>query len=96
MQAYPGPVVIEWPEGRKLRVNQVTSAKMNLRVGQERDWFNIDGTIALDEDQLLEPCFKCCDARHQAADLLSLHLESHATSSILSSTSYRCRAVGGV
>ncbi|PPQ30483.1 DEAD/DEAH box helicase [Rhodopila globiformis] len=57
LQAYAGPVAIEWPEGRKLRVSQVTPGKMALRVAQDRDWFNVDGTIALDEDQVLEMRF---------------------------------------
>ena len=57
LQAYPGPVAIEWPEGRRLRVSLVTPGKMNLRVGRDRDWFNVDGTVALDEDQVLEMRF---------------------------------------
>jgi superfamily II DNA or RNA helicase len=54
LQAFTGPLTVEWPEGRKLRVSAVTPAKLKLRVGQERDWFSVDGTVALDEDQVLE------------------------------------------
>ena len=54
LQAYAGPVSVEWPEGRKMRVSAVTPGKMKLRVGQDRDWFNVDGTVSLDEEQVLE------------------------------------------
>nr|WP_294511113.1 DEAD/DEAH box helicase [uncultured Rhodopila sp.] len=57
LQAYTGPMALEWPEGRTLRVSAVTPGKMKLRVGQDRDWFNVDGSIALDEDQVLEMRF---------------------------------------
>lgn len=57
LQAYTGPLSVEWPEGRKMRVSPVTPAKLKLRVGQDRDWFSVDGTVALDEDQVLEMRF---------------------------------------
>ncbi len=40
-----------------MRVSAVTPGKMKLRVGQDRDWFSVDGTVALDEDQVLEMRF---------------------------------------
>ena len=57
LQAYAGPVAVEWPEGRKLQVSPVTSDKLRLRVAQDRNWFSVDGTVALDEDQVLEMRF---------------------------------------
>jgi len=57
LQAYAGPVSVEWPEGRTLRVSAVTPDKLRLRVGQDRDWFSVDGTIAVDEDQVLDMRF---------------------------------------
>ena len=57
LQAYAGPLVVEWPQGRTLRVSAVTAGKMKLRVGQDRDWFSVDGTVALDEDEVLEMRF---------------------------------------
>jgi superfamily II DNA or RNA helicase len=57
LQAYSGPVLMEWPEGRTMRVSAVTPGKMKLRVGQDRDWFSVDGTVALEEDQVLEMRF---------------------------------------
>jgi superfamily II DNA or RNA helicase len=57
LQSYTGPVAVEWPEGRTLRVSPVAPGKMNLRVGQDRDWFSVDGTASLDEDDVLEMRF---------------------------------------
>jgi superfamily II DNA or RNA helicase len=57
LQAYTGPIAVEWPEGRTMRVSTVTPGKMKLRVGQDRDWFSVDGSVALDEDQVLEMRF---------------------------------------
>jgi SNF2 family DNA or RNA helicase len=57
LQAYTGPVALEWPEGRKMRVSPVTAGKLKLRVGQDRDWFSVDGSVALDDDQVLEMRF---------------------------------------
>ncbi len=57
LQAYAGPVSVEWPEGQTLRVSAVTPDKLRLRVGQERDWFSVDGTIAVDEGQVLDMRF---------------------------------------
>jgi len=57
LRAYTGPLTIEWPEGRTMRVSPVTAGNMKLRVARDRDWFNVDGTVALDEDQVLEMRF---------------------------------------
>ena len=57
LRAYTGPVSIEWPEGRTLRVSPVEPGKLKLKVSQDRDWFSVDGTIALEEDQVLEMRF---------------------------------------
>ncbi len=62
LQAYAGPplngtVQVEWPEGRRMQVSAVTPDKLKLRVRQDRDWFSVDGTVALDEEQVLEMRF---------------------------------------
>jgi superfamily II DNA or RNA helicase len=57
LQTYPGVVSVEWPEGHKLRVSPVAPDKLKLRVAQDRDWFNVEGTISLDEEQVLEMRF---------------------------------------
>ncbi len=57
LRSYAGPVVVEWPEGRTMRVSPVEPGKLKLRVGQDRDWFSVDGTVSLDDDQVLEMRF---------------------------------------
>ncbi|MDQ2803196.1 MAG: DEAD/DEAH box helicase [Pseudomonadota bacterium] len=57
LQAYTGPVALEWPEGKKLNVSPVAPDKLRLRVRQDRDWFNVDGTVAIDEEQVLDMRF---------------------------------------
>ncbi len=57
LQSYTGGVSLEWPEGKKLRVAAIHPDRMKLRVAQDRDWFGVDGTVALDGDQVLEMRF---------------------------------------
>ena len=57
LRDYTGPVVLEWPEGQKMKVTPVDGGKMKVNVSQERDWFGIGGTVALDGDQVLEMRF---------------------------------------
>ena len=57
LRSYAGPVCVEWPEGRTMRVSSVAAGNMKLRVAQDRDWFSVDGTVALDEEQVLEMRF---------------------------------------
>jgi superfamily II DNA or RNA helicase len=57
LRAYAGPVSVEWPEGRTMRVSAVEPGKLKLRVAQDRDWFSVDGSVTLDEDQVLEMRF---------------------------------------
>ena len=48
-------VVMEWPEGEKLRVTREISfdrLKMGIRTGT--DWFEVDGSLALDKDLVLD------------------------------------------
>ena len=57
LRAYAGPVSVEWPEGRTMRVSSVSAGNLKLRVAQDRDWFSVEGTVALDEEQVLEMRF---------------------------------------
>ncbi len=57
LQAYAGPVSVEWPEGQTLRVAPLTPDKLRLRVKQDGDWFGVDGSVAVDEDQVLDMRF---------------------------------------
>ena len=57
LQAYDAPVSVEWPEGHRMQVSTVAPDRMKLRVSQDREWFSVDGTVALDADQVLEMRF---------------------------------------
>ena len=57
LQAYAGPVSIEWPEGKTMRVSAVSAGNLKMRVAQDRDWFNVEGTVELDDEQVLEMRF---------------------------------------
>ena len=57
LRSYAGPVSVEWPEGRTMRVSSVSAGNLKLRVAQDRDWFSVEGTVALDEEQVLEMRF---------------------------------------
>jgi superfamily II DNA or RNA helicase len=51
----PQPVLVEWPEGEKLRVGEpVTAAAMTLKLNRARDWFQIDGEVRVDEDLVVD------------------------------------------
>ncbi|HEY9763375.1 MAG TPA: DEAD/DEAH box helicase [Trichocoleus sp.] len=48
-------VVVEWPEGEKLRVSrQVNINQFKMNIKQQRDWFAASGELQLDDDQVLD------------------------------------------
>lgn len=57
LQAYTGTVAVEWPEGQRIRVHAASSDRMKVKISRDRDWFNVDGSIALDEDRVVEMQF---------------------------------------
>ncbi len=57
LQAYAGRVSVEWPQGKKLRVNALPPDRLKLRIAHERDWFTVSGTAQFDEDQVVEMRF---------------------------------------
>jgi len=57
LQAQGDGVVLEWPEGRKLRVGEVTRQQVQFKVKQQRDWFAVEGSVAVSEDDVLEMRF---------------------------------------
>ena len=57
LQARADTVVLEWPEGRKLAVGAVGAQPMRFKVRQQRDWFAVEGSVAIDEDEVLEMRF---------------------------------------
>ena len=57
LRSYAGPLAIEWPDGRPMRVSPVAAGNLTVRVAQDRDWFNVEGSVALDDEQVLEMRF---------------------------------------
>ena len=56
LEAYAGPASIEWPEGQTFGSTRLR--RTSCGCGWLRsDWFSMDGTIALDEEQVLEMRF---------------------------------------
>lgn len=55
IQASPHPHRVEWPEGERLKVSKPVSTKnLSLKLNQARDWFQISGTIQVDEALILD------------------------------------------
>ena len=47
-------VVLEWPEGEKMRLtSSVTANNMSLKVESKGEWFNLDGKVTVDADTVL-------------------------------------------
>jgi superfamily II DNA or RNA helicase len=55
LQACPVPVKIEWPEGTAIRTTRTAGVKsVSLAITSARDWFEISGKIAVDEDMVID------------------------------------------
>jgi superfamily II DNA or RNA helicase len=55
LQACPVPVKIEWPESAPIRTTQSVGVKsVSLAISSARDWFEISGKIAVDEDMVID------------------------------------------
>ncbi len=57
LQACPTPVALEWPQGQKMKVSALAPDGLRLRVAKDRDWFNVEGSVTVDADQVLEMRF---------------------------------------
>ncbi|WP_222936053.1 DEAD/DEAH box helicase [Neolewinella lacunae] len=50
-----GDISIEHPRGEKLRiVGNLGSDELAIRVGKQRDWFEVDGKLTVDENRVLD------------------------------------------
>ncbi len=48
-------VVVEWPKGKKFEVTgEATPEQLRLRINREHDWFDIDGSLQVKDDLVLE------------------------------------------
>ncbi len=47
--------VVEWPEGEKLKVTRaMSSGDLKLRIGSDRDWFAMSGSLQVDEELTID------------------------------------------
>ena len=46
-------VGIDWPKGKPVRLQRVDVAQLEVSVRSERDWFRVDGSLAVDETHVL-------------------------------------------
>ena len=50
----PESFEVEWPRGQKIEVvGEAGGSQFRLRVGKQRDWFQVSGELALDEGEVL-------------------------------------------
>ena len=55
VQSVASAVAFEWPDGEALKVSRLIGAKnLSLKVAGSRDWFEITGTVAVDENLVLD------------------------------------------
>jgi superfamily II DNA or RNA helicase len=55
LQALGDRVILEWPQGEKLRVShQASFANLRLNIERQRDWFAADGELHLDNQLVLD------------------------------------------
>ncbi|MFT5702120.1 MAG: hypothetical protein ACI8ZB_005028 [Desulforhopalus sp.] len=48
-------IVMEWPQGEKMKVRSQASAKsFSLRIGKDRDWFKATGALTIDDTLTLD------------------------------------------
>ncbi len=49
------PLSMEWPEGKKWVARpEVSTARLSLKLGRSRDWFQIEGKVQVDDDLVLD------------------------------------------
>jgi len=54
LHALEDRIVLSWPEGEKLRITpQVGANNLSLKIKQSGDWFEIDGTLRVDDKLVL-------------------------------------------
>jgi superfamily II DNA or RNA helicase len=54
LAAVPGGVAVEWPQGQRLSVRSAAQNQAKVKISQTRDWFGIDGTVTLDDGEVLD------------------------------------------
>ncbi len=68
-----GRVSVEYPRGQKLRLEgNVDFDDLELRVGKQRDWFQVDGSLRIDEDRVLDLQFLLEQTRNNDSGFVRL------------------------
>jgi superfamily II DNA or RNA helicase len=57
LQAYPGPVSIEWPQGRAMRVSAANTKGLRVKIAKSHDWFGVTGEVEVGADEVLDMQF---------------------------------------
>ena len=51
----PLKIVLQWPEGKALKVSKtLSSEQMKVTVGKKQNWFDLDGELAIDENEVID------------------------------------------
>jgi superfamily II DNA or RNA helicase len=49
------PILVEWPEGKKLAVRaEISASSLSLKIARARDWFQMDGEVSVDSELVLD------------------------------------------
>jgi SNF2 family DNA or RNA helicase len=55
LQTLKEPVRLEWPEGEKLRItSKVDFRNIHMKIKKKGSWFEVDGSIELDQDKVMD------------------------------------------
>ncbi len=55
LQELTDEVVLEWPQGKQIRLQQGAGMnQMQLTVTRQKDWFELDGSLQLEESQVID------------------------------------------
>ena len=51
----PLKIALQWPEGKSLKVTKtLSSQQMSVKVSKQQDWFDIEGELAIDENEVID------------------------------------------
>lgn len=50
---YPNTMAIEWPEGKKLKLNAADTSQWRISLRQSGDWFELEGDVPISDDTII-------------------------------------------
>ncbi len=55
LQALGESAILEWPKGKKIQISRETGLKqVQFSVRKEKDWFSVEGSVQIDDNQVLD------------------------------------------